>query len=51
MIGSSGELITVQVKWQTVLWGIGLQFIFAILEFRAWNGEYSHSSFVKMLPY
>jgi len=40
MIGSSGELITVQVKWQTVLWGIGLQFIFAIIVLR-WPAGYT----------
>ena len=40
MIGLSGGLLRVQVNWQTVLWGIGLQFIFAVIVLR-WPAGYA----------
>jgi len=32
--------VIVQVKWQTVLWGIGLQFVFALIVLR-WPAGYT----------
>ena len=32
--------IIVQVNWQTVLWGIGLQFVFALIVLR-WSAGYT----------
>jgi len=37
---SSSDLNTLQVNWQTVLWGIGLQFIFAVCVLR-WPAGYA----------
>ena len=31
---------TVQINWQTVLWGIGLQFVFALIVLR-WSAGYA----------
>jgi len=40
MFGSWWFDITVQVKWQTVLWGIALQFVFALIVLR-WTAGYT----------
>jgi len=40
VINLSGELIAEQVNWQTVLWGVGLQFIFAVIVLR-WPAGYA----------
>jgi len=39
-ISSNFLLTLIQVNWQTVLWGIGLQFVFAIVVLR-WPAGYA----------